>query len=419
MADTNQQSDGLLALLQLFDPKDISDPYPKFAHLRETNPVWNPAEHVYVVSRQDDAASILRDPNFGHGEPEQLRILRKLRESNGGIKFETAEMPIRSFLGLNPPDHTRLRGLVSRAFTPTRINSLAPQIEKITEDLLDNIPSGTEINLIEKFASPLPVIVISDLLGIPVSDRDQLVSWSHAMARGLDPAFLLPPGVTTRQLQAREEFANYLSGLIAERRKRPGEDLLSALVSVRDSRDVLSEEELIATSILLLVAGHETTTNLLGNGSNALMRHPDQLNLLRQDTALTERAVEEFLRYDSPVQLTARIALENAAINNHKIEKGSMVLILIGAANRDPRTYRNPDQLDITREITRHLAFGQGIHFCLGAPLARLEAQIAFKALLRRFDTITPAGDALWKENTVLRGIAKLPIVAEAAMNRP
>ena len=415
MADSHQQADGLLALLQLFDPKDISDPYPKFANLRETDPIWNPAEHIYVVSRHDNAASVLRDPNFGHGEPDQLRIIRNLGESNGGIKFETAEMPIRSFLGLNPPDHTRLRGLVSRAFTPSRINSLAPQIEKITEQLLNDIPTETETNLIEKFASPLPVIVISDLLGIPVSDRARLVSWSHAMARGLDPAFLLPPGVKTRQLQAREEFANYLSELINDRRRQPGGDLLSALVSVRDRGDVLSEEELIATCILLLVAGHETTTNLIGNGSYALMQHPDQLDLLRQDTGLTERTVEEFLRYDSPVQLTARIALENAVINDLKVPKGSMVIVLIGAANRDPRTYVNPDQLDITREITRHLAFGQGIHFCLGAPLARLEAQIAFKALVRKFYKITPAGDAQWKENTVLRGIAKLPIFAYAA----
>jgi cytochrome P450 len=236
------------------------------------------------------------------------------------------------------------------------------------------------------------------------------VSWSDALARGLDPAFLLPADEITRQLHAREEFAGYLADLLRQRRKRPGTDLLSGLVEVHDSGDQLTEAELISTCVLLLVAGHETTTGLIGMGALALARRPREFAKLRSQPDLSGQAVEEFLRYDSPVQLTGRYALHDTALAGTPIPAGSAVLLLLGAANRDPSLCPEPDQLRVDREPTRHLAFGHGIHFCLGAPLARLEAQIVFRAMAEHFTDIALAGTPEWKPATVLRGLRHLPL---------
>jgi cytochrome P450 len=259
-------------------------------------------------------------------------------------------------------------------------------------------------------ATPLPVAVISELLGIPAADRDQMLTWSHAVARALDPAFLLPPGADERSARARAEFVAYLRELVAYRRREPGEDLLSALVRVRDEGDALTENELLATCVLLLIAGHETTVNLIGNGTLALLRAPDQLARLRAEPDLVDRAVEEMLRYDSPIQLTARVALRDAEILKFTVPRGTRVLLLIGAANRDPAAFEDPERFDIGRAPTRHLAFGQGLHFCLGAPLARLEAQIAFRALARRAPRLGLAGEPDWKDTLLLRGPSRLPV---------
>jgi len=400
-------ADGVAGLMTLFDPHRVADPYPTYAWLRENRPVWRPVERVYVLSRHEDCAAVLRDPRFGRREGGRLG-LRRLGQDAG----MPAEPPaVRSFLMLNPPDHTRLRRLVSRAFTPARVRDLGPRIEAIAAELIKTASASTgPVDLIEALASPLPVTVISELLGVPSADYDRLVAWSDALARGLDPAFLIPAEDRERQQAARAEFGAYLADLIAERRRSPGDDLVSALASVTDGGDVLSEEELIATCILLLVAGHETTTSLIGSAVLGLIQHPDQLARLRAEPELMAGAVEEFLRYDPPVQLTARVALTEAGIGALPAPAGAAALMLVGAANRDPSLCADPERLDITRPPTHHVSFGQGIHFCLGAPLARLETQIVLRLLLERPDELRLAGQPAWKENTVLRGLRYLPV---------
>jgi cytochrome P450 len=408
---TETLADGVAGLMTLFDPHRVADPYPTYAWLRAARPVWRPTERVYVLSRHEDCAAVLRDPRFGRSE-EGLRVRRA-----GPAGEATADEPaVRSFLALNPPDHTRLRRLVSRAFTPARVRDLGPRIEAIAAELIDTASaSGGPVDLMAALASPLPVTVISELLGVPSADYDRLVAWSDALARGLDPGFLISAEDRERQQLARAEFGAYLSELIAERRRSPGDDLVSALAGVVDDGDVLSEEELIATCILLLVAGHETTTSLMGSAVLGLLQHPDQLARLRAEPGLMTGAVEEFLRYDPPVQLTARVALTDASIGALPVAAGSAAVMLLGAANRDPALCADPDELDITRPPTHHVSFGQGIHFCLGAPLARLETQIVLRLLLQRPDVLRQAGEPAWKENTVLRGLRSLPV----AFRRP
>jgi cytochrome P450 len=408
-------ADGVAGLMTLFDPHRVADPYPTYAWLRTVRPVWQPMERVFVLSRHEDCAAVLRDPRFGRSE-EGLRARRADPTGEVTAVRPTVRPAVRSFLALNPPDHTRLRRLVSRAFTPARVRDLGPRIEAIAAGLIDAAgASGGSVDLIAALASPLPVAVISELLGVPAADYDRLVTWSDALARGLDPGFLISAEDRERQQLAQAEFAAYLSELIAEHRRSPGDDLVSALAGVVDDGDVLSEEELIATCILLLVAGHETTTSLMGSAVLGLLQHPDQLARLRAEPGLMTGAVEEFLRYDPPVQLTARVALTEASIGALPVPAGSAALMLLGAANRDPALCANPDDLDITRPPTHHVSFGQGIHFCLGAPLARLETEIVLRLLLQRPDDLGLAGEPAWKENTILRGLRSLPV----AFRRP
>ncbi|WP_273940120.1 cytochrome P450 [Kutzneria chonburiensis] len=314
---------------------------------------------------------------------------------------------------MNPPDHTRLRGLVSKAFTRKVVERLTPMIEQTTAELVSAALAegnlGNTVNLMDAIARPLPVAVICELLDVPVEDRDLVVAWSHDMARGLDPDFLIPEGVRDRQFKAREAFRQYMQQLADKRRADPGEDLLSGLVQVQEAGDVLTEAELLTTCILLLIAGHETTVNLIGNGTLALLRNPGELARLRAEPALAERAVEEFLRYDPPVQFTARIALQDAKVGSFDAPAGSAAILLFGAANRDPEVCENPDTLDIGREPARHLAFGHGPHFCLGAPLARLEGRIVFEALAR-LDGLELAGEPTYNDNIILRGLKELPV---------
>jgi cytochrome P450 len=400
----------LPALEVLFDPAQRADPYPAYERWRTETPIARPHEQVFVLSRHRDCATVLRDARFGHAEPDQVTPFRRPVADEDALLDERGR-PVRSFLGLNPPDHTRLRKLVSQAFTRPMVARLEPRIRSLTTELVDAaMAQDGPVDLIEALAYPLPVAVISELLAIPAEDRDRFVSWSHALARGLDPDFLLPPEVREAQLRARREFAGYVRELAEVRRRDPGDDLLSALVQVHDSDDVLSETELVATCILLLIAGHETTVNLIGNGTLALLRDPAELDRLRAEPELTDRAVEELLRYDSPVQLTLRFALADAEVGGVAVPAGSVCLLLIGSANRDPDAHERPDRLDVGREPSRHLAFGQGVHFCLGAPLARLEAQIVFRELLSRAPALRPAGTPGWKDNVVLRGVRDLPV---------
>lgn len=400
----------LPSLQDLLDPRHQADPYPLYSRWRTRTPLARLDEQLMVLTRYDDCAAVLRDGRFGHPEADDPRFAARDRPSLD-VLVDDEGRPVRGFLGLNPPDHTRMRALVSQAFTRRRVERLAPRIEELTDELctaMERAPGP--VDLIEGLATPLPVAVISELLGIPAADRHRMLTWSHAVARALVPDFLLPPGAAEQEALARREFTDYLRELVVERRRAPGDDLLSALVTVHDDGDALTENELLATCTLLLIAGHETTVNLISNGTLALLRHPEQLARLRSDPDLTDNAVEELLRYDSPVQLTVRYALKDAEVAGVAVPAGTTLLLLIGAANRDPAAFGRPEQLDIGRTPPRHLAFGQGIHFCLGAPLARLETQIALRTLLARAPQMRLAGEPEWKDHITLRGLSRLPL---------
>jgi len=392
----------LQALMGLFAPEQIADPYPAYREWRVQQPIARPHERLFVLSRFADCEAVLADASFGHAGPGDTRPFGgRARGANIG-----------SFLGMNPPDHTRLRRLVSRAFTPARVKALTPRIEAITGELLDGIDHEEgPFDLVERLALPLPVRVICELLGVRPGDHDLLVGWSAALSRALDPDFLLTGDDRARQHDARAAFAAYLRGLLPVRRQFPGGDLISALVQVHDEGDALSEDELIAIVMLLLVAGHETTRSLIGGGALALLRHPGQLTVLREHPELTGQAVEELLRYDPPVQLVTRYALRDAQVAGSAIPAGSFVLLLVGAANRDQTVFRDPDRFEVRRGTQRHLAFGHGIHFCLGAPLARLEATVALRCLLPVLARARIAAEPAWKPNTVLRGLQQLRLV--------
>ncbi|WP_329055463.1 cytochrome P450 [Amycolatopsis sp. NBC_01488] len=382
----------------LFAAERRPDPYPHYRRWRARWPVARLAEGMFAVSGLAEATQVLRDPAFGHPEPEYLDPADRLPDQ----PVDESGRVVRAFLSLNPPDHTRLRRLVAKAFTPRMVERLAPRIEELTASLLDGVRG--EFDLMTSLAKPLPVEVIAELLGVPLDDRERFAAWSHSMARALDPPFLQHPDTVGPAVKARQSFVAYFRSLADQRRREPGDDLLSALVAVSDAGDVLSEGELLVTLTLLLIAGHETTTNLIGNGVLALLRH-DGLG-----AAPPDRVVEEVLRYDSPVQLTARTALRDTELGSFAVPAGSQVIVLIGAANRDPST--GGDTFDPTRTPGRHLAFGQGIHFCLGAPLARLEGRIVFRELARRMPQLKLAADPKWTATTTLRGLATLPVAS-------
>lgn len=399
----NQTAPSAMDLLS-FDPLDPgfrADPYPHYARLAADGPTHRSAAGILVCTGHAACSAVLRDPRFGHDGPDGGR------PSGDPPPEDGAFTP--SFLMLDPPAHTRLRGLVSKAFTARRIARLRPRVEQIVADLVRAARKRESVDAIAELAYLLPVTVISELLGVPRSDHERFKSWSDALARGLDPDFLLPPDQLAGQRQARTEFRAYFGELTARRRVEPADDLLSALVRLQADGAPISDAELLSTCSLLLVAGHETTVNLIGNGTLALLRHPDQLDWLRRHPDAIGDHVEELLRYDPPVQLTSRIAAQDAEVAGQPVRAGEPVLLLIAAANRDPAVFDDPDRLDLRRETTRHLAFGLGIHFCLGAALARLEGEVALRELFRHPVTLLdPAPE--YKENLVLRGLAELPI---------
>jgi cytochrome P450 len=348
---------------------------------------------------------VLRDPRFGRAGFEGLL------ESVYGNTVEQGRLPT-SMLFRDPPDHTRLRGLVSRAFTPRVVEGLRPRIQQIVDGLLDRVQGAGRMEVISDLAYPLPVTVISEMLGVPEEDRERIKRWSADIARSLD-AIGLPtdPEIVDRGRTGRRAIGDYFRSLIPDRKKRPRGDLLSLLIEAEEQGDKLSEGELLATCVLLYIAGHETTVNLIGNGLLALLRHPKELERLRDKPALVQSAVEELLRYDGPVQRTARITNADVELGEHKIPKGSMVVPVIGAANRDPAHFPDPDRLDVSRPDNRHIAFGFGIHFCLGAPLARLEGQITLGTLLHRLPQLALSTERPeWRESQVLRGLKALPV---------
>jgi cytochrome P450 len=411
MSELPVSTDDLQALAALLAPGGAADPYPRYARWRAERPVARPRERLYVVSRLADCEAVLADPAFGKQDGPGAGAANGPAGRSGGPDA-------RSLLRLNPPDHTRLRRLASRAFTPGRVRELTPHIEELTGELVDGMfggpdaagtaPGGGTADLIAGLALPLPVAVISELLGIPARDRPRLVTWSTDLARSLDPAFLIPDSERTRQRRARAEFTGYLRELLPSRRRSPGGDLISALLAVHDSDGTLTEDELVALCILLLVAGHETTRSLIGAVVLALLRNPAELAVVAAEPSLAAQAVEEALRYDPPVQMIARCALHDTAIAGETIAAGSFVLLLLGAASRDPAACASPDRFSVRRETRRQLAFGHGIHYCLGAPLARVEATVALRRLLPLLPRLRIAGEPQWRPNTVLRGLEQL-----------
>ena len=397
----------------LQSPALLANPYPLYRALREASPVFRlpvpePAgAGAWLLLRHADVQSVLRDPGFS----VDRRRADVVRENAERLPLELIGEAggLRSMLIMDPPDHTRVRGLVSKAFTPRRVAALRPRIEAIVGELLAAVAHSGRMDVIEDLAAPLPAIVIAELHGVPAEDHRQFKQWSSELVSGLAPAN--PLETLARLRRGLEPLLAYLREIIAARRREPRDDLISAMIAAQEECSALSDAELLATSNLLLVAGHETTTNLIGNGLLALLRHPDELARLRAQPGLLRGGIEELLRYDSPVQATVRVATQDAELGGHAIRRGALVVCGIGAANRDPLAFSDPDRLDLTRAGTGHLSFGFGTHFCLGAPLARLEAEVAFAALLARLPSLRLASDGVeFRPNPILRGLRSLPV---------
>jgi cytochrome P450 len=393
------------ALADLANPAILPDPYPLLAGLREASPFAEFDGAFVVAGRHADIAAVLRDPNAS-SERNRSRL-------PGAAARRENNRP--SFLSLDPPDHTRLRRLVSKAFTPRRIALLEPRIRQITSELLAGAAPAGQLEVVSQLAYPLPVRIISELLGVPVEDHPRFAGWSARLAHSLQPGFGLSQDEAVSRAElaqaAGDEFAAYFRGLIAIRRRQPEQDLLSAMVAAEDEGEMLTEDELIATCILLLVAGHETTVGLISNAILALLRHPDQLALLIADPGLAASAVEETLRYDAPVQMTGRVAKGPMQVGGLTADTGALVLLLLAAAGRDPAMYPDPDRFDIRRGAASHLAFAAGPHFCLGAPLARLEATVAVRAFATGLVHPELDEDLLaYKPNLNLRGPEQLVV---------
>lgn len=390
----------------------LENPFAIYALLRTVRPVMRmptpgyDGPGVWFLTRYADVHTALRDPRFSV-DRMRATIIRENVERLPAFIRQTAQ-GLRSMLTMDPPDHTRVRKLVNKAFTPRRIEGLRRHIEIIVDELLAPVKGAGRMDVIDALAAPLPAIVIAELLGVPAEDHRQFKSWASEIVASLGQPTL---GDRRGTVPAVQKLFNYLSEIIADRRKQPRDDLISAMVLAQEEEDALSDMELLATSNLLLIAGHETTTNLIGNGLLALLREPDQLERLRGDMSLLPTAIEELLRYDGPVQATVRATREDLEIDGNRIEEGSLVLVGIGAANHDPDVFKEPERLDIGRDPNPHLAFGFGAHFCLGAPLARLEGEIAFRALLERFPRMQLATEAPeYRSNPVLRGLVSLPV---------
>lgn len=391
------------------EPEFGSDPYEYYRRLRSQGPIhWLPPG-LWMVTRYDDCLSLLRDERLS-SDPSRAEIFQALLPPGWGEGSAVDAVMRRLLLFMDPPDHTRLRSLVQAAFTRRAVEELRPRIETITTELLDGLNGS--FDLIADFAYPLPITVIAELLGVPIEDRERFGAWSKVLVQLVavdDP----DPEVITTGNETMSAFLEYFRGLAAERRSAPRDDLLSALIEAEDEGRKLTEEELLATCVLLLIAGHETTANLIGNGMLALLGNPDELSRLRADPMLSSSAVEELLRYDSPVQATARTTLEEMEIAGKRIAASERVVLLLGSANRDPAHFDEPETLRLDRSSNAHLSFGGGIHFCLGAPLARLEAGIALPMLLQRLPNIELACDEVeWRRTFPIRALTGLALRA-------
>ena len=390
------------ARFDLTDPAFLDDPYPIYRRLREADPVHHHTLGFWVLTRHDHVFAALRDGRFGKGAVGSAAVGEP---GSAAVEF--------SMVTSDPPDHTRLRALVSQAFTPGVVDALRPHIQHIADELLGRLDVREVTDLIERFAYPLPLIVICEMLGVPVEDHERISAWSRDFTHVFDQRMLPPDSDPKRSgAAAYQALISYFRALIAERRAFPGRDLLSALIAAKEEGDRLSEDELLGTCIVLLVAGHETTANLIGNGTLALLSNSVELRRLRGSPELIASAVEELLRYDAPVQRVLRIPSTDVKIDGRTITAGETVMLFLGAANRDPEQFPEPDRLDITRADGRGMGFGGGIHFCLGASLGRLEAQIAIGTLVQRFPNIALAtAKPHYRRNLTFRGLNALPVL--------
>lgn len=395
-----------------FDPGFTADPYPHYRAQRESEPIQHLPIGPWIVFEHAECNRLLRDTSLSVDarkaraiDPAQETVRRRIiAEVAPGVEVREDT----SILNIDPPDHTRLRRLVSSVFTSKRIGDLRPLIRRLVDEHLDAAAARGEMDLVADLAFPLPFAVISEMMGMPVTDRDRVRDWSHALVRILD--FTIGPDEMRASLEAGENMRRHLTEVMAWKRDNPADDLLSALIRAEEDGDVLSDTELLDQVMLLYIAGHETTVNLIGNGTWALLQHRDQLELWRDDPDLDPTAIDELLRFDSPVQLSRRIALSDIEVGGFAVPAGSFVLTSLGSANHDPAVFGpTADRLDLRRpDAARHLAFGSGTHHCLGASLARLQGAEAIGALIRRFPGLEPTGEPAWSGRLVLRGMDSL-----------
>ncbi len=408
MTAAHAAADPQTLLLGLLDPTNRADPYPLYAQFLAAGPLSMPEMNMVVFSGYSECDEILRSPLSAN---DRLKAtLERKRIAAGVVQERPLGEP--GFLFLDPPDHTRLRNLAQKAFAPKVIKALEPEIVTMVDDLLDRAAAAGTMDVVADLAYPLPVAVICRLLGVPMDDEPEFSRASARLAQALDPLVTeeQDPEAYAARLAAGRWLRGYLRDLIESRRSSPGDDLISALIAAEEDGDQLTPEEIVATCNLLLIAGHETTVNLIAGAARLMLRDRRHWTALAADAGRAPAIIEETLRYDPPVQLTSRVAVEDLRIGDTTVPKGDIMMLLLAAAQRDSRTYDRPDEFDPDRGVIKHLAFGKGPHFCLGAPLARLEAAVALSALAARFPDARLAGEPVYKPNVTLRGLASLPV---------
>lgn len=412
MVQQSGNTAGEAAPFPFFDGQFSANPFPMLAHMRAMGavvPVPFPldnSQRLWLVTRMQEAVQVLKDKRFTV-DPSTLPDAAGTPWQRARARAETPGLFGQSMISVDDPDHKRLRGLVSKAFTPRYIEGLRPHIQQIADELLDRVQDHSHMDIVRDYAYPLPINVISDILGVPRKNREQIRIWAEALAGGERVR-------DEERFRRVRSFSEYIVQLVAEKRRHPQEDLLSQLIQMEEEGDHLSEAELLSMAGLLIFAGHETTSNLISIGTLMLLAHPDQLEKLKADLSLVPSAVEELLRFNGPVlSPVPRFATEDLELGGQSIQKGDMVITILASANRDESQFTDPDELDIARRLNRHIAFGQGMHMCLGAPLARLEGDIAFTTLLKRMPDLrlaVPRETITWRGNFTLRGLTSLPV---------